>query len=438
MVSSLRVDKEDITSTQLSLLDLLTQPPEKPYFTPGFLVALKKPSLNNKYSFSSLVTQRQNSSQISEADLISREKVFKPYWNPFCQMMSDWLSLPTKIACAGLDLILSHGLPAARKLRYWFSTKRTLAQKERWLKTSSPLSTSSVVGCTDLESTKSKFVKTVSYQVYPCKELAIIWKQWVSAVRKVYNISIQYLNQHQGFTKVGKKGGKQGFRTMLKASGLIPEWCTCLGVSKLLDNASMEAYAAWSGTAKAGKFIGKGKDKKLHPQAGKKIARFRSIRDAKLTLQFDPTGYNNGSWMVSATKHLPKPEFKGHNFCVITDRATELTYAKGRWSAHFVVDAEFEWNHQNRIIALDPGVRTFLTGFDGNEFLEFGSGDFQRIARLCVHLDALKSRHDRALGRRFKRIRYKLRIAMRQVRIRIKNLRSECHEGEHPSFLNEG
>jgi len=215
---------------------------------------------------------------------------------------------------------------------------------------------------------------------------------------------------------------------MLKASGLIPAWCTELGVYKLLDNASMEAYTAWSETERKDKFIGKGKDKKPHPQAGKKIARFRSIRDARITLQFDTTGYNNGSWMVSATKHLPKPEFKGHNFCVITDRATELTYAKGRWEAHFVVDAKFEVTQSERMIALDPGVRTFLTGFNGNEFLEFCSGDFQRIARLCVHLDALKSRHDKSWGRSFKRIRYKLRIAMRQVRIRIKNLRSECHE----------
>lgn len=264
--------------------------------------------------------------------------------------------------------------------------------------------------------------------MYPSKELAVIWKQWVSAARKVYNISIAYLNEHQGFTKVGKKGGKQGFRTMLKSSSLIPKWCKSLGVSKLLDNASMEAYTAWSETDRSPKFIGKGKSKSPHPQAGKKIARFRSIRDARLTLQFDPTGYNNGRWMVSATKHLQQPEFKGHEFCIITARATELTYAKGRWEAHFVVDIEPEINSTQKIIALDPGVRTFLTGFNGNEFLEFGSGDFQRIARLCVHLDTLKSRHDKALGRKFKRFRYKLRSAMHSVRLRIKNLRSECHK----------
>ena len=426
--SSLKVGKEDTTSTQLSLLDLLKQPLEKQYFTPEFLAALKKPTLSNKFSFSSLVTQARKSLQTSEADSTSEEKVFKPYWNPFCQMMSDWLSLPTKIACVGLDSILSHGLLAEPKLKYWFSTRRTSVQNERWLRTSLPLSTSSVVVSTDSESTIDLFVKTVSYQVYPCKDLAVIWKKWVSAVRKVYNISIAYLNEHQGFTKIGKAGGKQGFRTMLKASSLIPAWCAKLGISKLLDNASMEAYKAWSETARAERFIGKGKAKLMKSQAGLKIAKFRSVRDAKLTLQFDPGAYCAGRWMVSTTKHLPKPEFKGHDFCIITDRATELTYAKGRWEAHFVVDAEFEITRSERVIALDPGVRTFMTGFDGNQFLEFGNNDFQRIARLCVHLDTLKSRHDKAKGRKFKRFRYKLKKAMVRARTRIKYLRSECHK----------
>ncbi|WP_145837540.1 RNA-guided endonuclease InsQ/TnpB family protein, partial [Dulcicalothrix desertica] len=82
----------------------------------------------------------------------------------------------------------------------------------------------------------------------------------------------------------------------------------------------------------------------------------------------------------------------------------------------------------NKVIALDPGVRTFITGFDGSDFSEFGNGDFNKIAKLCSHLDKLKSRHDKSVGRNFKRLRYKLRQAMERIRTRIKNLRSECHK----------
>jgi len=90
--------------------------------------------------------------------------------------------------------------------------------------------------------------------------------------------------------------------------------------------------------------------------------------------------------MVSTTKHLPKPEFKGQSYCTLTDGATELTYNKGRWEAHFPVEVEETPTVTNKVIALDPGVRTFMTGFDGNDFLEFGNGDFNRIAKLCSHL----------------------------------------------------
>jgi putative transposase len=69
-----------------------------------------------------------------------------------------------------------------------------------------------------------------------------------------------------------------------------------------------------------------------------------------------------------------------------------------------------------------------MTGFDGSDFLEFGNGDFNKIAKLCSHLDKLKSKHDQAIGNKFKRLRYKLRQAMEKLRTRIKDLRSECHK----------
>ncbi|AOY85024.1 transposase [Moorena producens JHB] len=269
---------------------------------------------------------------------------------------------------------------------------------------------------------------TASYRVYPVKELEKIWKKWVAASRKVYNISIDYLNTEQGYVKTTKKGGKHGFRTFLKSSGLIPQWCIDLGISKLLDNASMEAYTAWKETKKEPQYIGIGKKRKLNPDRGRKLARFRSIRDQTATLKFDPTAYKNGHWMVSSTKHLPLPEFKGHNYCVLTKGSTELTFNKGRWFAHFPVPLRTEPTITEKIIALDPGVRTFVTGFDGSDFLEFGNGDFSKIAKLCSHLDQIKSKLDKLKGRKFKRLRYKLRKAMERQRTRIKNLRSEIHK----------
>lgn len=424
-----KVIKENTTWTQLSLFDvLIPQTDYEPCLMPGFQAAVKKLTSLNKLTFLSLVIPIQKSLSKSEADSNKLEKDFKPYWTEFSQTLAFLLSLPTQIGFAVLGSILSHGCVLGSRLKYWFSTKRTSATSGKLWKIFLPSSVSSTVDYTNSENILDKSLLTVTYRVYPSHELEKIWKKWVAAVRKVYNISIAYLNQNQGYEKVGKKGGKLGFRTMLKASGLIPQWCLDLNVSKILDNASMEAYTAWSSTARNPKTIGEGKSKKPHPQALLKIAKFRSVRDQKLTIQFDPTAFKCGHWMVSTTKHLPKPEFKGQDFCILTDGSTELTYNKGRWFAHFPVKREVSPHVTNKVIALDPGVRTFMTGFDGSDFLEFGNGDFNKIAKLCSHLDKLKSKHDKSKGHRLKRLRYKLRQAMERIRTRIKNLRSECHK----------
>lgn len=77
-----------------------------------------------------------------------------------------------------------------------------------------------------------------------------------------------------------------------------------------------------------------------------------------------------------------------------------------------------ETTTQNKVIALDPGVRTFLTGYDGETVLEIGKGDIERIVRLCFHLDKLISRaYQKQVrtkqGRSLLRAADKIRIAIR-------------------------
>lgn len=79
----------------------------------------------------------------------------------------------------------------------------------------------------------------------------------------------------------------------------------------------------------------------------------------------------------------------------------------------------------DKVIALDPGVRTFLTGYDGNSFQEFGKADIGRIQRLCSHLDKLMGRIASSKNRKQKRC---MLLAANRLRIRIRNLVDECHK----------
>ncbi len=89
--------------------------------------------------------------------------------------------------------------------------------------------------------------------------------------------------------------------------------------------------------------------------------------------------------------------------------------------AHKVTKTPVE--NQGRLVALDPGVRTFVTFFSETSVGKIGSGDFSRIQRLCQHLDNLKSKISKAQGGQKRR----MKKAARQMTIKIQNLVRELH-----------
>ena len=81
---------------------------------------------------------------------------------------------------------------------------------------------------------------------------------------------------------------------------------------------------------------------------------------------------------------------------------------------------------KNSIIALDPGDRTFITGFtNSGQILEVGRADKQRIIRLGCHLDQLQSQYsNKDLCHRN---RYHMKKAAQRVRDKIRNLVDDLH-----------
>jgi putative transposase len=83
---------------------------------------------------------------------------------------------------------------------------------------------------------------------------------------------------------------------------------------------------------------------------------------------------------------------------------------------------------EDRVVALDPGVRTFHTAYDpSGSVMEFGKGDIGHIYRICAHMDKLQSRidDDKTL---FHKKRYRMRRAWRKMQWRVRNLVDECHK----------
>jgi putative transposase len=327
----------------------------------------------------------------SEADLTSNGKSFFPYWKGSCKELSDSLLSHTKIDLPDLDLTCSNGFANNMDVKSWFSTKQAYLQKQKWLKTSSPSSTVLVADSMDCENTN---LRSQKIQVYPDLNLKKEWNKWLAACRYCFNQAIAY-------QKKNGKTSKRELRNIIMNSDL-PIWVKSTPCH-IRQNAIFDAYGAYIAS---------------------QDCKFRSCKAPRQTIKFNNSNYQSSSWYPKLTKGLtfiasePIPKS--------SKNATQLIRTKTGWFAVFLVEKKVLPNNvQNKIIALDPGVRTFLTGFDGRKFVEFGQGDIGRITRLCQHLDLLMSRISKSTS---SQQRQKMKKASARLRNKIKNLIDECHK----------
>lgn len=256
--------------------------------------------------------------------------------------------------------------------------------------TSLPSCTASVPDSTLYENTSLRCRKI---QIYPSAELNRKWRQWSAACRYVYNAAVAY-------QKKNGRTSKLKLRNLIMQSDL-PQWVKD-APCHIRQNAIFDAHLAYKAS---------------------KDCKFRSCRAPSQTIKFNDCNYSSGTWYPSLTKGLtftasePVPPQ--------CSTSTQLVKCKDKWFAIFPEPVRVSANYSKKVIALDPGVRTFLTGFDGEKYCEFGRSDMGRITRLCQHLDGLMSRLAKQTNRRQ---RQKMGKAAARMRSKIQNLINEAHK----------
>ena len=95
---------------------------------------------------------------------------------------------------------------------------------------------------------------------------------------------------------------------------------------------------------------------------------------------------------------LPTPE--NRNICRLS-----LRYGQYHLSVPYDEKLPPERENQARVVALDPGVRSFLTWYSADSVGKIGEGAFFRIQRLCERLDDLLSRAAKSPSRRRRNMR---------------------------------
>jgi putative transposase len=252
------------------------------------------------------------------------------------------------------------------------------------------LFTSSVAGSTDSENIS---LQSRKIRIYPTPELEKVWKKWLAASRYCFNQAIAM--QRQSTTRFGKLK----LRNQVMQSDL-PQWVKETPCH-IRQNAIFDAHQAYIAS---------------------RDAKFRSIRNPRQTIKFNQSNFTKGTWYSKLTKTL---QFKASEAIPRQcDYGTQLVYRRGKWFAVFPEPVIKSHTDSRKIIALDPGVRTFLTGYDGDKVIEIGNGDIGRIVRLCQHLDDLISRSTKVNAKR----RRSMKKAANRVREKIINLVDEVHK----------
>lgn len=222
---------------------------------------------------------------------------------------------------------------------------------------------------------------------------------WFGTSRKIYNNTVAYLDTVQGTRPAWNivANGQQA---------AMPTWAADVPYT-LKRMASKAACVAYS----AGKLKAKqtGEPFKLHFRSRKDPVQSCFIPNDSITTK---GVYPRLSGKLLYSEDIPKDPCD-----------SQLLLDRGRWyiCVPYTPDAAIQSENQGRLVALDPGVRTFMTYFSSDEAGWLARGDFSRIARLCQSLDSLLSRIAKAKCEQKRR----MRKAANRLRWRIRDLVDE-------------
>ena len=191
---------------------------------------------------------------------------------------------------------------------------------------------------------------------------------------------------------------------------------------EVLVGAIFDACRAVSAVKKRNAELAKNKSRGLRQDEDFARVRFRSRKNPRQTFTVQancvtPKGIYRtklGDMLMAET--LPVPE--NRNICRLS-----LRYGQYHLAVPYDEKPPPERENQARVVALDPGVRSFLTWYCANSVGKIGEGAFFRIQRLCERLDDLLSRAAKSPARR----RRNMRRAAGRMRIRVENLIQELH-----------
>lgn len=356
----------------------------------------KKTTSKDKLNSCKNNTQKPKSSKISEVDSTSNGRVLKPYWTDYCAVISSKLLLPVGTDLPDLDSSLYNIWSNKMVVKSWFSTKLYTVQNQKWSPMFSLSSTSFPVEFTDSENTVKKSKKI---RIYLSLEQKQLLKQWIGVARFTYNRTVKYLQQPE--TKANWKAIKSEILNNL------PEWAKAVPY-QIKSIAVRDACIAVR-------------------EAKVKLTKTGQVQQVKFKSRKNPIQSCYIPKSAVSAKGIYQTKLGKIKFAESTPETfgdCRLVVHRGQYHLCLPVDTpKHQTENQGLVVALDPGVRNFLTLFSENSFGWIGVRDIGKIQRLCYHLDDLISRLTKAKSKTKRR----MKKAANRMRLKIRNLIDELH-----------
>ena len=248
----------------------------------------------------------------------------------------------------------------------------------------------------DLEATARRSRKI---RLFLSPEQRKLLKHWFGVSRYVYNETIKHLQQ------AGTKANWMAVAPIIL--GVLPEWAKPVPyqIKKIaVKDACLAVKAAKKGFGRDGQI---------------RQCQFRSRKDRRQTVFIPKSAikecgvYHKILGQCTLNEALPKDFSDGR-----------LTLAYGEY--YLIVSEQVQprqSENQGRVVALDPGVRTFMTFFSETSYGWLGEDANLRIQKLCFKLDKLISKISKAKCKQ----KRKFRKAADRIRAKIQYLVKELH-----------
>ena len=221
-------------------------------------------------------------------------------------------------------------------------------------------------------------------------------RRWFGAARYAYNQTVDLLSSEEAPPAVKTK-----VRDVILPT--LPPWHRS-APREVLVGAIFDACRAVSAAKKSNAQLARDKSRGRRQDEGFARVRFRSRKNPRQTFTVqancvsDMGIYRSKLGDMQMAEKLPVPE--NRNICRLS-----LRYGQYHLSVPYDEKLPPERENQARVVALDPGVRSFLTWYCADSVGKIGEGAFFRIQRLCERLDDLLSRAAKSPSRKRRNMR---------------------------------